>query len=284
MRWIFIILLMCNGIYFLWQSHLQPESPSRAVPVAIKPINAGRQLVLLYELESDPGRLLAARPVAVAANSRPPGGDRPTVASQRPVREPTADPAALVAPTSSTELAKAKPAETKPAKTGPAKTNTCWLLGPIKEEISRKQLLNRMAALDIELQLQQVEMEGRPSYWVHLPPQVTRKAAVKLLRELQNKNIDSFLITEGELANGISLGLFTQKPLAEKIRDQRQRQGYKPQIKFEPRTRVETWALFDGRKYGPLTEPLWERVQQGNAGIERHKNYCDKIASTSNFE
>ena len=160
----------------------------------------------------------------------------------------------------------------------------CWVMGPFKEQISIKQVTTRLAALDIELQFQDQVIEGEPDYWVHIPPQPSRKSAIKLLRQLQASKIDSFLITEGELANGLSLGLFTQQYRAKKVHKQRVAQGYDAHIKVVPRTTVESWAVFDGAKYGEMTEELWNKIKEGHKGLERRKNFCDTIASTHNID
>ncbi|ARN74435.1 hypothetical protein BST96_10090 [Oceanicoccus sagamiensis] len=166
----------------------------------------------------------------------------------------------------------------------PADPGICWQIGPFREEVSGKQVVSRLASLDIALKLESVEIPGKPDYWVHLPPQVSRKAAIKLLRELQAKKIDSFLITEGELANGLSLGFFTEEVRARKVYDQRVKQGYGAQIKVVPRTYTELWAVFEVGEYGKFSDALWETIKEGNKGLERRKNYCDKIASADNFD
>ncbi len=160
----------------------------------------------------------------------------------------------------------------------------CWLIGPFQEVISGKQVINRLSALDIKLALQSIEIVGKTDYWVHLQPQLSRKAAIKLLRELQAKKIDSFLITEGELADGISLGFFTSEERAKNVLQERIKQGYEAKIKQVPRTHTELWAVFERGEYSKFSDTLWEKIKQGNKGLERRKNYCDKIASLENFD
>ena len=47
---------------------------------------------------------------------------------------------------------------------------------------------------------------------------------------------------------------------------------------------TELWAVFDTGEYGKFSDALWETIKEGNKGLERRKNYCDKIASTNNFD
>lgn len=248
MRWIFIVLLMCNGIYFLWQNYLVQG----AVPVEqtrLKQADASvPALKLLKELPSS--ELSAPAPVAKAG------------VPERPETEPEAK----------------SPVVPEPVE------QICWQIGPFKEEVSGKLVVGRLEALDIHLQLYPVEIADKPDYWVHIPPRVSRREALKLLKELQIKNIDSFLITEGELENGISLGFFTQPERAEKVLEQRIKQGYEAKIKRVPRTHTELWAVFNEGEYGKFSDALWDKITEGNQGLERRKNYCDKIASTGNFD
>ncbi|MEE8058632.1 MAG: SPOR domain-containing protein [Pseudomonadales bacterium] len=243
MRWILIVLLMCNGIYFLWQSYLVQNEWPVVVDTASPKTEGARALVLLSEASSQQQRVASNTGLAGIIKS---GVDWPETAEES--------------------------------------AGVCWQIGPFREEISAKQVVNRLAALDISLRLLVIEVPGKPDYWVHIPPQVSRKGAIKLLRELQSKKIDSFLITEGELANGLSLGFFTQEDRAQQVYERRVKQGYDAKIKVVPRRHTELWAVFDTGEYGKFSDALWNKVKEGNHGLERHKNYCDKIASADNFE
>lgn len=244
MRWLLVVLVMCNGIYFLWQNYLVQNEQPVAESQAVATVTASEPLVLLTELSASNN-----------SDGQVPG---------------------------SAGLPEVKPVEV--AADVAANPDICWQIGPFKEIVSGKQVVSRLAALDISLSLRSVEIPGEPDYWVHIPPQVSRKAAIKLLKELQAKKIDSFLITEGDLANGISLGFFTQQDRASKVYEKRTAQGYAAEIKLVPRTHTELWAVFDAGEYGKFSDVLWEKIKQGNSGLERRKNYCDKIASAHDFD
>ncbi len=246
MRWILIVLLMCNGIYFLWQNYLVQDADLAAASDSARygGSSGGAELILLSEQ-------------GVSFATRTDNGEGVGAGEER--------------------ITESVPVVTPPR-------SACWQIGPFNEEISGRQIVSRLAALDISLRLQSVDVPAESDYWVYLPPEVSRKAAIKLLRELQAKKIDSFLITEGERANGISLGFFTQKDRADSVLKKRRDQGYHPSIREIARVDTEFWVIFNEGESGKLTDVLWEKINQGNEGLERRKNYCDRIASADNFD
>ena len=239
MRWIVIVLLMLNGIYFLWHQYLSPAQPV-ATETAGAPSAANvADLVMLSESQA---------PNSASSAEDSSAGDK--------VSEVSTIAAAAV----------------------------CWMVGPFSEQVTQKQVLDRMGALDIAADLVSVNVPEEPDYWVHIAPMQSRKEAIKMLRRLQARKIDSFLIGEGELENGISLGLFSQRDRAQKVYDKRLSQGFEVQIKEVDRSIEQTWAVFQSAAGFDFTEQVWNGIKAGNKGLERRKNYCDKIASLGNLE
>lgn len=160
----------------------------------------------------------------------------------------------------------------------------CHMIGPFKEKISARQVKDRLRALDIEVVTYQLQIPEKPDYWVHLGPMRSRKEALDVLRELQSKKIDSFLITEGELVNGVSLGFFTREELARAVQKQRLEQGYDAKIRQVPRFSVQLWEVMDAEQYNKFSDELWQKVRAGTAGLELRKNSCDLIASAERLD
>lgn len=160
----------------------------------------------------------------------------------------------------------------------------CHMIGPFKEKISAHQVQDRLQALEITVHTYQLNIPDRPDYWVHLGPMRSRKEALDTLRELQNKKIDSFLITEGELLNGISLGFFTKEELAQAVLKQRREQGYDAKIRAVPRFTQELWEVFADNEYDKFSDQLWEQIKAGTQGLELRKNSCDLIASAEKLD
>ena len=64
---------------------------------------------------------------------------------------------------------------------------------------------------------------------------------MRLLKELQARKLDGFLIAQGELANGISLGIFPHENSAEAILERLRQGGYQAQIKRISRKQAVYW-------------------------------------------
>jgi hypothetical protein len=160
----------------------------------------------------------------------------------------------------------------------------CHMIGPFKEKISARQVKDRLKALDVEVKTYQLQIPDKPDYWVHLGPMRSKKEALEALRELQGKKIDSFLITEGDLINGISLGFFTKEELAQAVQRQRREQGYEAKIRQVPRFSQQLWEVLDAEQYSRFSDALWQKVKSGTDGLELRKNSCDLIASAERLD
>lgn len=160
----------------------------------------------------------------------------------------------------------------------------CHMIGPFKEKISARQVRDRLKALDINVVTYQLQLPEKPDYWVHLGPMRSRKEALDVLRELQGKKIDSFLITEGDLVNGISLGFFTREELAQAVQKQRHEQGYDAKIRPVPRFSQQLWEVLDAEQYNKFSDELWQKVKAGTEGLELRKNSCELIASAERLD
>lgn len=242
MRWIFLSLLLINGVLFLWQ-WLQREHAPVATAVVSPPAAAESvaQLVLLQELEQETlshmlqqkqARLRMAEAEAVEESGQP----------------------------------------------------LCTLVGPYAALLKAEYLVEHMAALDIKAELQEVEIPGEVGYWVYLAPEVSKKQALRRLHELQAKNIDSYVIPKGDLANGISFGMFSEQQRAERRQAEMLTKGYVAEIREITRSHKETWVIFMPQEAQKVGEELWQQVLNDADGLERRQNFCPSVASVENFQ
>lgn len=243
-RWVIISLLVFNVGYLLWNwlehSHAR-DLHAMSQGDAGQTIMPGAQLVLLKERGVAP----QPAPTAVPVNADQPA---PSVATQQ-------------------------------STASGQQPSQCLLLGPFAEQAPGKVLLDRLVALDIHGKFAVVEVVGDPDYWVYLRPEATRELAVARLHELQEKKIDSFIIPQGEVANGISLGVFDKQENAEKRQRAIAEMGYDAQIRINSRTYMENWVVIYPEEAPKFSQELYMQLHGENNKIDLRKDQCTKVAS-----
>lgn len=158
----------------------------------------------------------------------------------------------------------------------------CGMIGAFAEQISARQVRDRLRALGAAADIVEVPVTLRTDYWVHMGPYLSREKAVAVLRELQQKGVDSFLIAEGELANGVSLGLFRQRASADSLLAERRAQGYAVALREIPRISNELWVVIN--EGSELAESVRRQLLAVSPGTEYRKNSCDAIVTANKFE
>jgi len=254
LRWFVLVLLLCNGIYFGWQRYLAPPAATSGFPL-VEP--QGRRVALL----SETGVPAVARPApapAVAANASAESALAPSVEVSQPVTT-GAPPEAPAAP-------------------------ICHLIGPFHEKISARQVRDRLTAIPVRVDLYQINVPSKPVYWVYLGPMRSRQEAQEQHRQLVAKNIESFIISEGPLLNGVSLGFFTVPESAQAMLKQRRDQGYDAKLREVSRTTPEMWLVFAEGEFNRFSDALWQQVRSGTLDIELRKSLCDVVATAEKLE
>ncbi|MFK8020818.1 MAG: SPOR domain-containing protein [Pseudomonadales bacterium] len=160
----------------------------------------------------------------------------------------------------------------------------CWMLGPFDENDLAANVQTRLRATGVQMVVQNISTPVAPDYWVYAVPQDSRQAAVQLLRDLQKRDIDSFIIAEGELENGISLGFFSEDAQAREELDRHKGQSYDVAIKVVPRDIDEFWGVVRINEFEKLSEQAWDRFLEDNGELSLEQNYCDIVATVGNIE
>lgn len=155
----------------------------------------------------------------------------------------------------------------------------CTLLGPFSASVDAEPLVQRLRSLDVDAEVRDLEVPDGRGYWVYLPPELSHRAALRRLHELQAKDIDSYVIPRGELANGISFGMFSRSELAQARQQEMLDQGYGAQIREIERTHRETWIMLPPGQARRLGDNLWQELLASVEGLERRQNFCPGVAS-----
>ena len=122
----------------------------------------------------------------------------------------------------------------------------CVLIGPLSEESSALELKEVLVSEQIKSELYEKSSEVREDYWMIIPPLKERSGAKTLLRELQERKIDSDIIYEGEYKNGITLGVFGNAENTERYESEMKALGYPVEVKPLPRVSKVFWLELSG--------------------------------------
>jgi hypothetical protein len=154
----------------------------------------------------------------------------------------------------------------------------CFLLGGFAQQEKARQLEQRLLSLDIEVRVAVTDQEQGVDYWVYVPPLNSRQAALWQLRELQARNIDSYLITEGELENGILLGTFTSSDSAMSVADKVRLAGFEARLRELPRAYQEYWVEVAAPSQRLVDEALLARLAQDFSELKHQLISCAGVA------
>jgi hypothetical protein len=116
------------------------------------------------------------------------------------------------------------------------------------------------------------------TWWVHLPPFNSQSEAQVVINELTAKGIDNFYMRTGELAGGISLGVFSRERSAAVAQAELQERGYAAVIKEIPRYISKPYVKIAGADARQLNNPEWNAFFATKTKLEVTEKLCETIA------
>ncbi|APU32066.1 SPOR domain-containing protein [Ectopseudomonas chengduensis] len=165
-----------------------------------------------------------------------------------------------------------------PADAAAPEAAVCLYLGSFEEESRARVVEQRLLSLDIQAEVRGIDAAAGVEYWVYLPPLASRQASLRQLRELQARRIDSYIITQGELANGISLGIFPRNDSANSVMQRLRDVGYEPQIRELSRAHRSFWVRVAPESRRLADEFLLGRLAGDFAGLQHQLMPCEGVA------
>ena len=158
------------------------------------------------------------------------------------------------------------------------KPAVCASVGPYADKAKAEAATTRLKAASIDSEIQEVEAVASNRHWVILPPQSSRERAAQLLRELQARKIDSFLISSGELTNAISLGVFAREELAADFRGKIRAAGYPAEIRKKEPQKKEFWVRISPGQAVENAKKVLSSPSSGLDGIKFSNTVCETFA------
>ena len=159
------------------------------------------------------------------------------------------------------------------------KKPVCTLVGSFEKLLQAEYFVERLVALGLSARVKQVIVASKPAFWLYLTPEASRKEALRRLRELQNRGIDSYVIPSGERTNGVSLGVFSKREGAEVLQARVEKLGYSTEIIGIPREQKEIWVLLPQGEAVKLSRERWAELISSGESLQKRQNFCADIAS-----
>jgi hypothetical protein len=269
MRWIFITLVCMNLGYLAWQLYLQRVAQPKAAKEYLSEAGNLRMLSELPQKSSQELQSIATIPI-----QKPPVPDS---SDSGPIEKPLAEENSV---SDSIEQPLAGENRISDPIENPLveeiSDGECLTIGPFPDIFAGRQVVNQLASLDMKTEVKSIdEATGDNDYRVLIPPLNSLQESYRKLRELKARNIDSYVLTAGANALGISLGVFTSYPLALQTRDKIEKDGYTVALVEIPRIHREYW-LYPVAGSDLMVEDIWwEILVKQHPNIEKRILRCE---------
>ncbi len=189
-------------------------------------------------------------------------------------QEPPDNDAVEPEPESQAGLMSDAPTEPNPAEPGLSPWH-CFAFGPFNKQNEAEDVADRLDVLVVDIQGREEIREKQVGYWVLIPTQRSRQAARRKVQELLDAGIkDVWRFSKGDLANSISLGLFSNRAPAERHRQAVRRKGFAAEVR--PRIIDETsyWLDFRSTDVQGLPTDLLQELVRDYSGTKLSTRAC----------
>ena len=159
----------------------------------------------------------------------------------------------------------------------------CVFLTPFLLRDDAESLADQIRALGVNVKLWTQKVESQGPAMVYIKPFISAQEAQRELRVLRALQIDSFIIADGELTNGISLGVFRaeQNALAQQTRVEAL--GYDVEISHMRIQEDQFSLVASGEILDALEDEYWLKIANKNKHISIQQKACNAVASEGNF-
>jgi cell division protein FtsN len=154
----------------------------------------------------------------------------------------------------------------------------CAQAGVFADRPAAQSFVSGLEALGGSGQIEAREEPVSSTWWVHMPAFSSEAVALERLQELQGKGIDSYYMRSGEMAGGISLGVYARQEGALIAHQQLADQGYATSIREVFRMGERLYVRVALPDAALREAPEWTDFLGKAAGIEVRENACETIA------
>jgi hypothetical protein len=149
-------------------------------------------------------------------------------------------------------------------------SQACLRIGPFLTQADLRRAMNALTPAVERIQFSESRVLTNRGFWVFLPAEGTREAALATARELSGKGLrDYYVVTAGDRENTISLGLYRDLANAEARRNEVLALGFTPQLTERQEETPNYWVELAG------SQTLdWRAQLGGYAGVDAASIDC----------
>lgn len=125
-------------------------------------------------------------------------------------------------------------------------SGACFTIGPFSDSSNAQTARTRLAQAGLASSQRSTSEEVATGYQVLLPPRPSAEKALAAARELAREGIEDYyvIVSDPELRNAVSVGVFQEKAFAERQRSRLARLGFDAEIRARTRSRTRYWQDF----------------------------------------
>ena len=191
-----------------------------------------------------------------------------------PALDPATAPLRLLSETEAPDtglITAAAEAVGQPAPEGAAPPQACLQIGPFLTQADLRRAMGALTPSASRIQFRENRVLTNRGFWVFLPAQGTREAALAAARELSAQGLrDYYVVTAGDQENTISLGLFRDRGNAETRQREVQALGFAPQLEERTEEIPNYWIELAA---APGLD--WRALLGGYAGVDSRPLPCE---------
>lgn len=155
----------------------------------------------------------------------------------------------------------------------------CVTLGRFDNIDEVRQLRQRLLALGIDAVVQTREVVVGTDYWLVMPVMGGERHAVLQLSAMQEQGLDSFLITRGEMAGQLSLGVFAREDNAQLRREQLQVLGYDVGVHALSKKEQQFVILVGSETRRLVDQAMLSRLRADFPSLQHQYQSCAGVAN-----
>jgi hypothetical protein len=240
-KWVILSLVLINAAFLGWQLSRDQEVVVgvEAVPETTTAAMVNR-LLLVSEVESGVLRQRRNLPSSKPASAPPPPPPTQIPESDKETASVSLEEVLAMPPDSDRE---------------------CYTLGPLENEDDISALSAWFNAQGSQATLRDDERREVVSTWVFMGPMESREAADARVQDMQAASIDDiYVIPRGDMANAISLGLYSQNDTLQRRVSQLEARGFTPSVLPRYRTVTASWFDVTASAAQPMTVGVLDQI------------------------